>query len=180
MISDRERFGEFFDDWDNYQQVLRKLEKFFQWQGLRDSSELSSLTVYRALIKIHDGAEVPIDKMWPFLRAIADRIAREAHAHARRRPSIALDSIDPVDEAGTPDLTILLSQVLARMPKEDRQLLEMAVWKNTKRIAVELGISEGNVRLRLHHVRRRLREIVGQTPKASKKLTKARAHGIII
>jgi RNA polymerase sigma factor (sigma-70 family) len=151
-----------FHDWEAYQRMLRKLEKFFQHQGLRDSSELASLTMFRAFCKIHSGAEVVDGNLARFLFGIARNVALEAHTRSRRRASAAIDDIDPPCEANNPDLEILVGQAVARMSKEDRSLLWMALrGMSTAEIAKELGISEGNVRVRLCHLRKRLRVAAG-------------------
>jgi RNA polymerase sigma-70 factor (ECF subfamily) len=176
MASDGEGFGGLFSDWTRYQKILRRLEKLFQWRGLRDSSELASLTVYRAFIRIIAGADVPEDKMERFLLGVAENIAREAKRDERRYVDVA--PFDWPDSEGTTDSAILIAEVLAKLSKSDRELLEMTVWKGTKEIAEELGISEGNARLRIHQARKRVREIARGKPGSVQEITNAHARDI--
>jgi DNA-directed RNA polymerase specialized sigma24 family protein len=142
--------------------MLRKLEKYFQWHGLPDSSELASETMFRVYKKIQEGADVPEDKLPAYLFGVARLVKHEAHARSRRHDGGGGGDGRLVGSDQSPDLGILIEELLNQLSESDRKLLEMAVWNSTEKIARKLGTSKGSITVRLSKIRKKMREAAGR------------------
>jgi RNA polymerase sigma factor (sigma-70 family) len=150
--------GSCFEDPGELRKIISRLERFFQWEGFRDATELADETLCRVFTRIAAGAQVPHEKLPAFFFGVARNVALEARERQQRwagaenveQPAITRDL----------DNEIWIAECLAKLPAEDRAILLANVWKSTRELAGELGISEVHVRVRLHNARKRLREVV--------------------
>jgi RNA polymerase sigma-70 factor (ECF subfamily) len=131
---------------DVHQTVLIHL-----WQGLGSFQGASSLGtwVYR----------VTVNTCLMHLRSEQRR--QKAHAEAGRQPE-APSSAGPADDDGAPGDAAVerLYACVQELPPVDRALVSLYLEDaGTRQIAEVLGISEANVRVRLHRARKRLKAI---------------------
>ena len=99
----------------------------------------------------------------PWVRAIA---AREALRILDRRREAPLEAAPEPPDRHDEDLALERLAVraeLARLPEDDRRLLHGAYWEDLTGadLSRRLGRPEATIRVRVHRIRRRLRESLG-------------------
>ena len=150
--------GSFFEDADELRNIRRRLEKFFQWEGLHDGEELTDDTMFRVVTRIATGAEVPREKLEAFFFGVARNVAFEARQRQQQWSDVT--NLERPATTRNLDTEIWIAQCLAKLSADDQALLLATVWKSTHELSEEMGISEVHVRVRLHNARTRLRQVV--------------------
>ena len=98
----------------------------------------------------------------PWLRTIARREALRALAQCS---DVSIDDHDVADmRQDLPDVAVSLDvrRALSALDSQDRRLLVGHYWQDlpNSELAMQLGLAEVTVRVRLHRLRRRLRDIL--------------------
>lgn len=119
-------------------------------------------TLLRAWVAVRakNGVRQP-ERFGAFVSAVCNNILRESYRHnARTKP---LDDIhDPTDQGATPDGALLAAetrkqvrQVMAKLPKKDRQLLHAVFFEQRDKdeICRELRVSRDYLRVLLHRAK---------------------------
>jgi len=118
----------------------------------------------------------PGDQARPWLYGVARRALANHRRGERRRHALA-DRLRDDLAAGVPGAdAVAVSPAAAAafiaLPEQDRELLSLVAWEGlgTAEIAVALGCSRNAVRIRLHRVRRRFRQLLAahQHPRAER------------
>ncbi len=128
------------------------------WDVLQESW----LSISSGLLRLRDA-----ERFGPWAYSI---VTRRAADEARRRPPPASGDVEsaaaPTPERPDEDPRVrALRDALPRLPPEARALLWMRFVEgyDLARIATAMGLPEGTVRSRLHHLKRKLREQLERT-----------------
>jgi RNA polymerase sigma-70 factor (ECF subfamily) len=123
-----------------------------------DAAQEATIRAWRHRARCRDPARPE-----PWIAAIARREALRALARRRELPLEARGDIaDPrQDLSDLPDL-LAVRRALSAVDGRDRQLLVGHYWQDlpNAELATQLGLAEVTVRVRLHRLRRLLREIM--------------------
>lgn len=169
---DREQAGE------NYENLRRKLVKFFDWSACAAAEECADDTLDRVARKL--ATPPPIEDVVAFIWGVARNLRREARKKIIR--TIQIEGSDADEHRGSsalrgqsgPDLKVeelervaLLQRCMERLPEADRKLfLEYhetdAGDRESRRqaLAAALGITIGGLRVRINRIRERLEQCV--------------------
>ena len=146
-----------------YEEMRRKLAKFFQWRGCSAAEELVDETFDRVARRVGEGVQVWVENPYSYVRSVATRVAQEFFRSAGRQ----VRTIDELPErAETPpaetDETRLdcLDECLAALSAESRRLLEayhegrgLPRIQARRTLADNLGIPINALRIRAFRVR---------------------------
>lgn len=86
LDADRESAGR------KYEEIRRKLSKFFEWRGCAQAEEYTDRTIDRVARRLVEGAQLPEDKPYLFFHGVAINVLRE---HWKQREK---ESAEPLDD----------------------------------------------------------------------------------
>jgi RNA polymerase sigma factor (sigma-70 family) len=147
-----------------YERLRRTLIRFFDWRGIWPPDECADETIDRLARRLEE--ETVIDDPQSYAHGIArmvllERQRRPAFDPLDAAPDHAIDPAVPDEEREL--LGERLDRCLAEMPADSRSLLlqyyrgeQHAKIVNRRRLAAELGVSEGALRSRVQRLRDRL------------------------
>jgi RNA polymerase sigma-70 factor (ECF subfamily) len=107
------------------------------------------------------------DELRPWLFGVARRVIANQRRGERRRTALGerlAANVEP-DTMPTPDeAPSELARAFASLSESDRELLSLVAWEGLTReeLAIALGTNRAAVRIRLHRVRKRLRDALPQ------------------
>lgn len=136
-----------------------------------DATAETFLVAWRRLDRVPPGDE---ERLWLYgtcRRVLANQSrgeTRRTRLGSRLRASIT-EQVVP-DPAGDVTLAVTVREALARLPDNDREILQLSSWEHLqpREIAIVLGLSNRVVRTRLSRARQRLRsELGGDDPRTS-------------
>src|SRR4051812_8370581 len=147
----------------------------WNWEALRRRSRLEALRILGNYEDAEEAAQEALMRAWrlrlqcrgvpgPWVAQIARNEALRLRGRRRRWDAVAeLDethegAVAPPDDALV--ARIAVRDALATLTAEERRLVELRYELDLAQpdIALALGISEGTIRVRLHRIRKRLRE----------------------
>ena len=143
--------------------LRHKLLKFFAWNKAPIPEDLVDETVDRVVRRLDEGETVRHPEFGAYVHGFARIVLREAWSRPRlvRVPATAL-SVTPIAEQAIAERrSRCLDLCLARLPSDKRRLL-LAYYQTQngaakvashRRLAAELGVSEGNLRVKVHRMR---------------------------
>ncbi|WP_369275953.1 RNA polymerase sigma factor [Streptomyces sp. R11] len=138
------------------------------WSGAEDCTSLVFLEAWR----LREKAEPHGGSLLPWLLGIATFVVRRRRRVSRRHqalmdrmpgPGLLADFADEVvGRLEDQERIAVARQVLERLPRADREVLELCVWAGLDYAATAqaLGVPVGTVRSRLSRARRRLDKLV--------------------
>jgi RNA polymerase sigma-70 factor (ECF subfamily) len=97
----------------------------------------------------------------PWIATIARREALRALSHRPDQTARSVDEVaDPRQEIVNIEVSLDLRRALSAMDREDRRILIGHYWQDlpNRELAMQLGLAEVTVRVRLHRIRQRLRD----------------------
>jgi DNA-directed RNA polymerase specialized sigma24 family protein len=143
--------------------LRRKLLKFFAWNQAPIPEDLVDEALDRVARRLHEGDTVRQGDIGAYVHGFARIVLRESWSRPRllRVPTTALSAAPDAEEAVAEKRSRCLDLCLARLPPESRRLLfayyqaenGAAKIASHRQLAGELGLSAGNLRLRLHRLR---------------------------
>jgi len=154
-----------------YESLRHTLLSFFNWRGAWAPEECADQTLDRLAAKLDQG--LLVGDVRPFARGIARLVLLEAYrrpeARAARADESELDRLPAAPEGQAEPLHDCLERCLARLPDEGRDLI-LRYYVNQgrlkiesrRRLAAELGTSEGGLRSRAQRVRNGLERCVNR------------------
>lgn len=172
LDSDREAAGQ------KYETIRSGLIRIFIYQGFNDAEDLADLTINRVIDRLPDIGETYVGEQARYFHGVARNIIREA----RRRKEVATDRIPErfTQITNTSDRYDCLLECLKLIPAEKRELImDYYLYEGREKIehhrsmAEELGITEGALRTRAHHIRVTLQKCVSQCVKRPAETQKA-------
>jgi RNA polymerase sigma-70 factor (ECF subfamily) len=168
-IHDPGRFGEIFDRYGG--DILRYASARLGSNLAEDVTAETFLAAFRARSRY----DLSRGNARPWLYGIAIRQIGK-HARAERRYVQALSRVQAetvttdfgdrvADRVTAEQLRPRLSAVLSGLPRQDRELLLLVAWTELtyEETAQALGVSVSAVRSRLHRIRARTRQALGET-----------------
>lgn len=156
---DREKAGQ------KYEVIRAGLIRIFVSEGFSDAEDQADITIDRVIKRLPDIREMYQGEKMPYFRGVARNVIRER----LRRKEIATDLIPelPREPEKITDAYDCLIKCLRFLPSEKRDLiLDYYLYEghdkveHHRRMARELGISEGALRTRAHHIRATLEKCV--------------------
>jgi DNA-directed RNA polymerase specialized sigma24 family protein len=148
-----------------YENIRTSLIRIFISNGFDDAEDLADVVINRVTAKISDMIDTYVGEPTAFFFAVARNVAHEA----RRRKEIATDKIPEttVIDRATSDTYDCLVECLAGIVEDKRELiLEYYLYEGKDKIthhrlmARNLGVTDGALRTRAHHIRTSLEKCV--------------------
>ena len=144
-----------------YKQCRSKMVKFFQWRGCEDSAALADETIARYFEQHSSGTQIDPDKLYSYMYAIALHVFYEFLRKKKKADRIR-DKIKDLWH-----LPALVSNkrwecqkhCLEQLESDKEDLLGRYYLTNDepKDIAIDMGITVGTLRLRIHRIKQELR-----------------------
>lgn len=164
LDSDRERAGQKYED------VRRRLQKFFTWRGSRRPDELADETIDRVCRRLREGEVIRAAEPAAYFYGVARNVLREEWDRERMWKTVEETLSGPVrtppppSDAAVEDRRLeCLQRCLGALPPESRQLVlryyqeeKGAKIGNRKALAAALGVAMNILRIRMHRIRVRL------------------------
>lgn len=149
-----------------YELIRRGLIKIFIARGCHDAEDLADVTINRVVRKLPEIRGGYVGDPAVYFYGVARNVLHES----RRRKEVAVGVVHAVavsEEAASSAEAECLSKCVAQLPEEQRELM-LDYYLNTKRLKIEhrsrmaeeLGLSAGALRVRAHRIRGRLEECV--------------------
>jgi DNA-directed RNA polymerase specialized sigma24 family protein len=172
---DRDRAGE------RYQRIRERLIALFVWRGCEGAEDLADETLNRVARRLFDGVEVPADGAERYVYGVAHRVFHEVLR--QREPPACRANCDELGELASGSVepgprVRCVERCLAALPAADRRLIlryhDLQRRSDARKIlSHELGITPAALRIRVHRIRRKLRESVekclsGETPNGAR------------
>lgn len=147
-----------------YEDVRRRLVKFFTCRGCREAEDLADETINRVARRLVEIEETYSGDPSPYFYGVAQKVHLE---HVRKRPAPkSPPPPTPEEEAEEPEYECL-EQCMQRLPEESRELILQyyqedrgAKIDHRRRLAERLGIALNALRIRVHRIRAALQECV--------------------
>jgi RNA polymerase sigma factor (sigma-70 family) len=165
-----------------YETVRAGLVRVFISKGFNDAEDLADETINRVITRLPDFRETYDGEPTRYFHGVARNIIRETGRRKEIATEVSAVWIDP-----QPTSTELecLEQCLNELPAEKRELiLDYFLYEghdkieHHKEMAAELGISEGALRGRVHHIRVSLVNCVRECT-GGKRVTKLHSKPIV-
>lgn len=144
-----------------YKQCRSKMVKFFQWRACEDSAALADDTIARFFEQHSSGTKVDPDKLYSYLYAIALHVFYEFLRKKKKADRIR----DKIQELWRPPTLVsnkrreCQKHCLERLESDKEDLLGRYYFTNEvpEDIAIDMGITVGTLRLRIHRIKQELR-----------------------
>jgi RNA polymerase sigma factor (sigma-70 family) len=145
---------------ERYEQLRFQLIRYFSSWRCPDPADLADETLARAFVGVTKGAVIDTT-LTAYVWGIAKHVLSGHQKAAARAGVVPVEEAAAIlvdDSARATDARIALREALARLPEDDREVLERYFTEDRRRLAGDLGITEQTLRVRVHRIRRRLRE----------------------
>ena len=160
---------------ERYEEVRARLQRFFRWRGARWPDELTDETIDRVGRKVAAGEVIRVPDVGRYFLGVARNVLRESWERERQRghahdvpvpPDLAAESAAAAEQVLEARLDCL-DRCLAELPAETRELV-LRYYRgqggskivDRRALAVQLGVTQGTLRIRLHRLRLRLEACV--------------------
>ena len=182
LAADREAAGR------RYETVRSGLVRFFEWRGCGEAERLADETIDRVCRKLEAGH--PFDGGGAYFHAVARNVLREHFKSERRRDRLWRRIAPPADDSAWEHPFLLASESkrlacldrsLRELPADERDLLRQYYDDaGHQHLAQHLGISAGNLRIRVFRLRQALKATVErclETKAARRRFERGRSDG---
>jgi DNA-directed RNA polymerase specialized sigma24 family protein len=143
--------------------LRRKLLKFFAWNRAPIPEDLVDETLDRVARRLQEGDTIRHPDVGAYVHGFARLVLRESWSRPRlvRLPEASLAGTPAAEQAVAERRSRCLDLCLARLPAENRRLL-LAYYEaangaakvaSHRKLAADLDVSAGNLRLKLHRLR---------------------------
>jgi DNA-directed RNA polymerase specialized sigma24 family protein len=159
-----------------YETIRRRLVRLFEWRGFGNAEDLADETFNRVARRIQEGTEVRSTDPYGYFCGVAHLLSKEvARRAARERAALEREEWQPAavadDEPDDDDRLACLRHCLQKLPDDQRQLVlryhqENDHIRSRQTLSQDLGIPMNALRIRVHRVRRKLEDCVGQCLRA--------------
>ncbi len=151
-----------------YDELRRKLVRFFQSKRVSDPDLLADETIARAVKRVMSGAEVN-PNIGAFCHGIAKFVLLE---ESKKRPSLSIEDTGEPSPAPRPGLNNLesaefLRDVLGSVPEEDAAVFVEYHQGDRRSLCDRLRTTENALRIRIARIKSKLNEAI--SPKTRKK-----------
>lgn len=159
---------------EQYEALRRRLIQLFEWRQCRFSEDLVDKVLNRLARKLSQGADVPPEKIRAYSFGIAYRLFLEELRRDKARRASAREQeplmADPETTATLlRDRRACLERCLGTLPEDRRDMVyryygaeRASRREERRRLAEDLGITDNNLWVRVHRVRRQIEECVGE------------------
>jgi DNA-directed RNA polymerase specialized sigma24 family protein len=162
---DRGRAGE------KYEQIRKKLVKFFTWRECGDPEEYADRTIDRVCRRILEGSELRVADPYVYFHGVAINVLREYWRDRESRPALLSDQVAAAAPATAPQrseqLLDCMHQCLDKLPPESRELVvqyhrgeRRPKIDSRKALAASLRMPLNALRIRVFRLRTVLQECV--------------------
>jgi DNA-directed RNA polymerase specialized sigma24 family protein len=156
-----------------YLDLWQKLQRFFEWNRVSDSSDMVQETIARGLSNLQAGKKITSADPASYFFGIAKNLVKEGW---KPRRSDQLESQEfPAETVeflglGRAEQRIYLKECLQELSQEDFDLLRAYTEGDTREWGLARGLRPGAVRLRVHRLRKRIDERVRASIGNAKKM----------
>ncbi len=144
-----------------YKQCRSKMVKFFQWRFCEDSVALADETIARFIERHSSGTQVAQDKLYSYLYAIALHVFYEFLRKKKKADRIRdkIKELWHLPALGSDKRWECQKHCLDRLESDKEDLLERYYLtdEEPEDIAIDIGITVGTLRLRIHRIKQELR-----------------------
>lgn len=147
---------------EKYLELFETLVKFFEWNRNLDPEDMAQETLRRGFARFQDGQKITIEDPAGYFFGIARNLIRENW----RAPQVEQleDQEPPRAEPSFRNLTrgeqlVFLRECLAKLPKDEFELLVAYVEGEGEAWAQQAGLPLGAMRMRIHRIRKRLEDM---------------------
>jgi RNA polymerase sigma factor (sigma-70 family) len=145
---------------EKYRVLRDKLVRYFDHNRCLDPEDLADEVFCRALVRLAGGLEIFAADPTSFFWGIARNLLHESRRHSAQE-QLDLDSPKiPSIGPGATTNAAFLAQCLATLKPSERALLLMWYSQGVVRVSRRLGVSRNTIELRVHRIRRKLKELV--------------------
>lgn len=155
---------------DAYIRLQRRLILYFEQKGFQNAEELADRGLDRVGQKLLDG--VDIENVEAYCLTVASYVALEESRGGNARTVPLNERLDATVMAGDEPAEkerrhVCLDHCLTTLPEKDRNLVveyymeeKREKFAHHKRLAEQQGISSDHLRVRMHNIRKRLRDCI--------------------
>ena len=144
-----------------YKQCRSKMVKFFQWRFCEDSAALADETIARFFEQHLSGTQIDPDKLYSYMYAIALHVFYEFLRKKKKADRIRdkIKELWPTPALVSDKKRECQKHCLERLESDKEDLLGRyyLTSKEPEDIAVDMGITVGTLRLRIHRIKQELR-----------------------
>ena len=149
---------------EKYEELFRRLERFFEWRRCESPEDLAQETIFRVLNKVARG-ELTINAgdITPLFYGFAKNLLLESRrAAARNRTEELTELLAPETEgAGSAESRILVAQCLKALSARERRLLIAYYSGDRDELRRNLNLSDGALRVAVLRVKAKARQSAG-------------------
>lgn len=152
-----------------YEQIRRKLVKFFEWRGCAGAETLADATIDRVVRRLMEGEQIRAKDHATYFYGVARYIALESF-NAQKEASRSVERMPVrIHESGDEEERRFrcLDVCVGKLPADAQQLIRTYYdadgqqrIANRQRLAMQLRISATALRLRAHKIREQLQTCV--------------------
>lgn len=146
-----------------YLDLWQKLQRFFEWNRVSNSSDMVQETLARGLSNLQAGKKITAADPASYFFGIAKNLVKEGWKPRRpdqlesQEPSVEAAAFLGLDQA---EQRIYLKECLRELSQEDFDLLQAYTEGDAREWGLARGLRPGAVRLRVHRLRKRIEEQV--------------------
>lgn len=161
---------------EKYESIRRRLVQVFRWRGCSESEALADETIDRVSRKLEQGEEILAADPAVYFYGVARNVLKEFWTEQRKEQTLERSAapvrefpgaVRDLGEQEVDERLECLDRCLARLPRENRELITM-YYRSEKsgkiaermELAKSLGLSPGALRIKAHRIRRQLEECV--------------------
>jgi RNA polymerase sigma factor (sigma-70 family) len=138
-----------------------ELVKFFVWKGCRTPEDAAQEVFVRAIRKIDEGAVITTPHIRTYFFGFARNLLLEGWKPSRETPlepeqAERISAPDAGDIDDELDAKRLLERCLGVLSEPDRQLIVDYFTSDRDALAVKLGLSVENLRVKVHRIRKKV------------------------
>jgi DNA-directed RNA polymerase specialized sigma24 family protein len=150
---------------EKYEQLFRRLVRFFEWRQCESPEDLAQDTIVRVLEKAARGElTINTDDVTPLFYGFAKNLLRESRrvSSRARTEELGENLSHGAADARQMEARIFLHQCLRGLASTERRLLVTYILGDRTKLRRKLMLSEGALRVAAHRVKARVRRSVGR------------------
>jgi len=160
-----------------YEQIRRKLIKFFEWRGCRFPEELADEAINRVARKIDEGLDLGGDSIHRYFHGVARMLVKEAlRRHSREQSALTVGMLrdrgsGEEERSGVEARLDCLRSCMSGLTPEEGELLlgyyrgeKSEKIRNRRELAARLNLPMNALRIRVHRLREKLERCMAECP----------------
>lgn len=141
-----------------YLHLRRALIQYFAKRRCLDPENLADEVISRVLARIGKGVEIKADDPRRYVFGVARHVYSEYVAEDIKNQHIQQWVSSPRTGSVPNNPDLCLEECLARLSKDEREMLERWFLDDDDRMETEMGVSRNSVRIRIHRIKKKFKE----------------------